>query len=180
MGFMAPLPPSSEEREQMAYVADPVKKEPTRKKVYAEVLAEIQFTAPSHDDAERLVTNFLARRGITQHGNVQYGKPGHKKTVAVRFSASYRVHGGWPSDFVKKIESDASDMGTEVSNLQVSVTRTEIPAECPRKECFPCNWAVNPELRRPIPPAPDTLDSPDKETTEETNDQPTRWRWLRR
>lgn len=115
-----------------------------RKKLFAEVTASIWFETAS-DRAEQLVEHFLARRGIELLNNVTYDTQKKRRTV-VSFNVRYKVHGGWRSDFVRKLEIDAADLGVELRNLTVEVVRREIPAECPRKECAPCAIALNPAL----------------------------------
>ena len=120
----------------------------TRKKLYAEVLAKIWFDAPA-DQIEQLVTHFLARRGIELVTDVGYVTA--KKRKIASFAVRYKVHGGWRSDFARKLEIDAKDLGVDLQNLNIEVSRREIPAECPRKECYPCSVALDP--RKAFEPA---------------------------
>lgn len=114
-----------------------------RKKLYAEVTAQITFLAPTSEDAEKLRGNFLQRRGIVL---VDAGKLErlnvHRKSTRSTFTVTYKVHGGWRSDFIKKLEQDAIDTGVPVTELEVTVSRREIPEECPRKDCGPCEFAT--------------------------------------
>lgn len=128
----------------MSYPPDPVDVDgidkKIRKKLYAEVIADISFTTKSREDAEKIVTNFHKRRGVVPVGETAYSS--HRGSTAVSFKVSYRVHGGWRSDFVKKMETDANDTGIAIENLEIMVHRTEIPNECPRRECPPCDFAT--------------------------------------
>jgi hypothetical protein len=129
MGFQAPPPPHREVNSKI------------RKKLYAEVTATISFTTKSEEDATKLTSNFLERRGIELTEGPQYTEVKRKGPTTSQFTVTYRVHGGWRSDFVKKMESDAIDMGVEIKDLEISVSRLEIPKECPRQSCGPCEFA---------------------------------------
>lgn len=122
-------------------------------KIYAEVIADITFDA-SRQDAEALYRHFAGRKSIETSD--------FKKITRGRwyFEAVYRVHGGWASDFVKKIEYDAQDAHVEPKNLVITTHRREIPEECPRKECRACSYVLDPSLRLVAPKEtkPDTLD----------------------
>lgn len=112
-----------------------------RKKLYAEVTARISFVTKGDTNAKRLVDNFLSRRGIVLVDEPTYESVDRwVQRFKVTFTVSYKVHGGWRSDFVKKIEQDSIDMKVEVEDLDIEVSRREIPEECPRKECPPCDF----------------------------------------
>jgi len=109
-----------------------------RKKVYAEVIAKISFTG-AEEDVLRIAAQFLGRRGITMRSDIGRTKASPwSSAIRVDFEVSYRVHGGWRSDIVRKIETDAADLGASFFDLEVEIQRTELPQECPRRECVPC------------------------------------------
>lgn len=116
-------------------------------KLYAEVTAGIAFNA-SEKDAERLYAHFTARRGITVRKSLTKTAIAGKRWM---FEVTYRVHGGWKSDFAKKLETDATDTGVAIPGLEIVITRKEIPEECPRKECTACSFALR------AVKAPDTM-----------------------
>lgn len=113
------------------------KKAPSKKKVFAEVRAVIDVSTDKREDTERLVRHFLQRRGIVETAPAEFAKSGKHAVMQV----AYRVHGGWASDFMRKLTYDAKDLGIELIDLSVNTTRTEIPGECPRQECKPCEFA---------------------------------------
>lgn len=133
-----------------------------QRKIYTEVAAEIAVTTDA-GDSDALVETFLMRKGIELASTVEHDTHPRKSTpplVTARFKVTYRVHGGWRSDFVKKIESDAADLGIIINGLLVEVERREIPERCPRKICVPCSIAMSPVKSRivhPNPPVPDTV-----------------------
>lgn len=113
-----------------------------RKKIYAKVFATITYKCKNDDEATRITNNFLKRRGIELVDAVHYEKVSlTRKETKVSFSVFYKVHGGWRSDFIKKMESDSIDTGVELTDVDILISRTEIPNECPRKECLPCSFA---------------------------------------
>lgn len=132
----------------MSFPPDPVDvvtaAKPRKKKVYAEVSATITYIADTKDNAVKLAEHFLSRRGI--EGSYELLEEA-KRSATVKMHVVYRVHGGWRSDFVRKIEYDARDLGVTLYNFTVDAARVEIPEQCPRKECSPCAHAVNPDLR---------------------------------
>ena len=111
-----------------------------RKKLFAEVTAKISFTTKGDHAAQTLVKNFLARKGIVLVDEPTYEYDRWATRCKVTFTVTYKVHGGWRSDFVKKIEQDSVDMKVTVEDLEIDVSRREIPEECPRKECPPCDF----------------------------------------
>lgn len=114
-----------------------------RKKLYAQISATITFIGKNRDDVERLTSNFLQRRGISIVGTPSFYSAEHRRgKMVVTFTVTYRVHGGWRSDFIRKIEQDALDLGIEITDLDVTVRRQEIPEACPRKDCGPCEFAT--------------------------------------
>lgn len=151
----------------MAYHPDPVDTVPRKKKVFAEVQAVITLTAQTSKDAEALAEHFLKRRGITGSWSK---KTANGKTVEV--AATYRVHGGWASDFVRKITYDAADLGIDLKDLDVQTTRTEIPSECPRQECMPCAVALNPAAAVRDTSVPKRRELPAQETPVGTQPEP--------
>ncbi|HEY6018827.1 MAG TPA: hypothetical protein VIY48_02750 [Candidatus Paceibacterota bacterium] len=112
-----------------------------RTKLYTEAVATISFVAMNRGDAEHLTINFLSRKGLLQHGNPKFQTLTRGRCRATT-TVSYRVHGGWKSDFVKKIEADANDAGIEITDIEVILERKEMPDQCPRSECIPCSAAV--------------------------------------
>jgi hypothetical protein len=138
-----------------------------RKKLYAQVEAEITFSTKSKDDAAQIVKNFYKRRGIVPLGDPVYES--RRDSTVVTFKVVYKVHGGWRSDFIKKVESDANDTGVAIENLEVLVIRTEIPKECPRRECPPCDFATGKTRTPPADPVrrrrePVTVEDEEPET----------------
>lgn len=112
-----------------------------RKKVYAEATATISFVTKGDWPSTKLIKNFLGRRGISLVGDVIVEPLGRSLRFRTTLTVRYRVHGGWRSDFVRKIEQDALDMRIDLQDLSVKVERREIPTECPRTECDPCRIA---------------------------------------
>lgn len=108
-----------------------------QKKVYTEAIARISFTA-SEVDAQRICDAFLARKGIELETISR--SPQWRELVIIDMTVKYRVHGGWRSDFLRKLQIDAQDLGLDL-DFTVNVERREIPRECPRKECVPCETA---------------------------------------
>lgn len=159
--------------------SDPYPTTKTKRKVYASVRAVITFSTKNRSDAEQLSSNFLSRKGITQHEDAVYSSD--RKRTTVTLVVDYRVHGGWRSDFVRKVEADASDLGIDVEDLSVEAERTEIPHECPRRECIPCSIAIDPSALysfsrdKKTEPTDETLDNVEPE-----EDKSTRWNPFRR
>jgi hypothetical protein len=120
----------------------PELRKPVKKKVYAEVHATIRFKTDSKDSALKLAEHFLKRRGILG----TFETEGKGRSTRVTMTVTYRVHGGWRSDFIRKIEYDAKDLGVEVRDLDINTERNEIPDQCPRKECLPCARAIDPSF----------------------------------
>ena len=148
-------------------------------KVYTEATATIAFVTTTRDDAEYLMISFLSRRGLDQHGSPRYEELRRKvASWRARVTVSYRVHGGWKSDFIKKIESDALDAGIEIRELDVVIDRHEIPDECPRPNCVPCGEAVAALTRgsrkavkdtAPPPPPPSEIEKEPEQTVRRLN-----------
>lgn len=112
-----------------------------RKKLFALVEATITPTVRTREDAERLAKAFLSRRGLIPVEETVIGSNSGTfgaKTWYARIKVTYKVHGGWRSDFVRKVTLDAQELSIEILALDVEAIRTEIPNECPRKECVPC------------------------------------------
>jgi hypothetical protein len=125
-----------------------------RKKIYAEATAIISFMGYDKQGLLNLTNNFLARRGIETIDSPTIRPVGKSGSLhRVHFAVKYRVHGGWRSDFIKKIDSDARDLNVEILDLLVEVTRREIPTECPRKACEPCQVAQGIFITRQLAPS---------------------------
>jgi hypothetical protein len=103
-------------------------------KVYTRAVARIVLTSPR---AREVVARFLERREIDPVDQPIFA---HGRAI---LTVAYTVHGGYYSDFVRKLGADADDLEAEITGLNVEVERIEIPMNCPRTECDICERAVS-------------------------------------